>query len=76
MKIIGKSFVLVLVLVLFCLYSCGKNTFPRFDYNKSENPWITAYKDNMFFSCLKESYKNDTIFKLIEKMMHLIHMTV
>jgi hypothetical protein len=55
------------LLILFYFCSCSKNTFPKFDYNKSDNPWIDAYKDNVFFSCLKESYKNDSIFKLIEK---------
>lgn len=56
-----------LITFLFCFCSCSKNTFEKFNYNKSENPWITAYKDNVFFECLKESYKNDSIFSLIEK---------
>lgn len=56
---------IVILLLLFC--SCSKSTYQNFDYNKSKNPWITAYKDNVFFACLKESYKNDSIFKLIEK---------
>ncbi|MFW0736699.1 hypothetical protein [Flavobacterium sp. T12S277] len=58
---------LIKLLILFCFCSCSKNTFPKFDYNESNNPWIDAYKDNVFFSCLKESYKNDSIFKLIER---------
>ena len=56
---------IVIFLLIFC--SCSKSNYQEFNYNKSANPWITAYKDNVFFACLKESYKNDSIFKLIEE---------
>ncbi|MBP4139413.1 hypothetical protein [Flavobacterium geliluteum] len=56
-----------IVILLLCFCSCGKGNYQTFDYNKSKNPWITAYKDNVFFACLKESYKNDSIFILIEE---------
>ncbi|MFZ1358007.1 MAG: hypothetical protein WAS28_05940, partial [Saprospiraceae bacterium] len=53
--------------VLFVLVACSsnKNKFETFDYQKSNNPWITAFKDQVFFSSLRESYQNDTIFDLI-----------
>ena len=55
--------------VLFVLVasSSNKNKFETFDYQKSNNPWITAFKDQVFFSSLRESYQNDTIFDLIGK---------
>lgn len=53
-------------ITILLLSSCSKNSYQKFDYNKSDNPWIEAFKDNVFFACLKESYKNDTIFKLID----------
>ena len=56
-----------ITILLFCLSSCSKNNYQKFDYNKSNNPWVEAFKDNVFFACLKESYQNDTIFELIEK---------
>ncbi|MCD0466251.1 hypothetical protein [Flavobacterium sp. ENC] len=55
------------ILILLCFCSCGKNSYEKFSYTKSNNPWITAYKDNVFFACLKESYKNDSIYELIEQ---------
>lgn len=58
-----------LLIILLCFtQACNKNSYPTFDYNKSENPWIDAFKDRVFFTALKEAYKTDTtIFQLIEK---------
>ncbi|WP_343618027.1 hypothetical protein, partial [Flavobacterium sp.] len=55
----------IIILSLICLSSCSG--YQKFDYNKSNNPWITAFKDNVFFSCLKEGYQSDTIFQLLEQ---------
>lgn len=57
----------IIIILIVCLSSCNKNSYQRFDYNKSNNPWVEAFKDNVFFAILKEGYKNDTIFRLIEK---------
>ena len=58
----------VLIISLFFVQSCSRNNYPKFDYTKSDNPWIDAFKDRVFFSALKEAYKSDTlIFKLIKK---------
>jgi len=58
---------ITLIIILLCLSSCSKKTYHKFEYNKSENPWVGAFKDNVFFTILKESYQNDTIFQLLEK---------
>ncbi|MDP5201336.1 hypothetical protein [Flavobacterium sp. DG2-3] len=60
-----KNISTFLILCFFC--SCSKSIYQKFNYNYSVNPWIAAYKDNVFFSCLRESYKNDSIFKIIEQ---------
>lgn len=58
----------LIVIALIIVSSCNNNLYPKFDYNKSENPWIDAFKDKVFISALREAYNSDTlIFKLIEK---------
>jgi hypothetical protein len=58
----------LLVILLCSTQACNKNSYPTFDYNKSTNPWIDAFKDRVFFSALEEAYKSDTtIFKSIRK---------
>ncbi|TRW26668.1 hypothetical protein FMM05_04630 [Flavobacterium zepuense] len=52
---------------ILILNSCAKNSYSNFDYNRADNPWIDAFKDQAFITCLKESYAHDSIFKLIEK---------
>jgi hypothetical protein len=59
-----KYFCLVFILYLS---SCSNKTFQKFDYNVTKNPWIDAFKDQVFFSAIKESYKADSVFKLIQK---------
>lgn len=55
--------------VLFVLVACSsnKNKFETFDYQKAIIPGSIAFKDQVFFSSLRESYQNDTIFDLIGK---------
>lgn len=56
------------LIVLLSLFSCSKYIYSNFNYNKSKNPWTDAFKDRVFISSLKESYKNNKlIFELIEK---------
>ncbi|MFD1256139.1 hypothetical protein ACFQ3S_04980 [Mucilaginibacter terrae] len=47
--------------------SCSHVSYPKFDYNNGPNSWINTFKDEVFFASLREGYKNDTIFKMIEK---------
>jgi hypothetical protein len=59
---------IIILTVLLFLSSCNKNCYPKFNYNYSINPWIECFKDQVFFSSLRESYKNNPIlFKLIEE---------
>lgn len=51
--------------LLLSLSSCSIS-YKKFDYNKTDNTWVTAFKDNVFFASLKDSYQKDT-FQLIEK---------
>ena len=59
-----KTYILFFLLISA---SCSNKSYKKFSYEKSKNPWIDAFKDQVFFFSLKESYKNDTIFQLIEK---------
>lgn len=38
-----------------------------FEYGATNNSWITAYKDEVFYSCIREGYKNDSIWLLMSK---------
>lgn len=61
-----KLFFLLLFSILFS--SCIINQLPQFDHYKSQNPWVSAFKDRVFIKCLEHSYSNsDTILKLIGK---------
>ena len=58
----------ILIVCLVIAAGCKtRHQNTNFEYNISENPWIDAFKDKAFVSCLKESYKNDSIFKMIEE---------
>ncbi|MGC4129390.1 MAG: hypothetical protein QM564_07475 [Bergeyella sp.] len=50
---------IVFIFILTIIYSCS--TLESFNYNQSKNPWENAFKDHVFFKCIKESYKNDSI---------------
>lgn len=63
---------------LMALYSCCKmpnqtyfgDDFGKgkgYEYGKVSNSWITAYKDNVFYSCIRDGYKNDSIWLLMDK---------
>ncbi|RKS95072.1 hypothetical protein BC952_0720 [Flavobacterium limicola] len=43
--------------------------YPGYSKNKPspKNGWVIEYKENAFFDCLFQGYKNDSIFKLIQK---------
>lgn len=57
----------ILLLFVLCCSCKSTSTLSKFDYNHDSEAWITAFKDQMFFACLKESHPNDTIFNLISK---------
>jgi len=59
----------VIYTIFFLMFFSCATQYERgkFSYNRSENPWITAYKQDVFYSCLQESYRNDSIFILMRK---------
>ena len=58
----------LVVISLLIVQGCSQNSYPKFEYTKSENPWIDAFKDRVFFSALQEAYKSDSlIFNSINK---------
>lgn len=46
--------IIIILSFLFLLSSCSKNNY-----------WIDSYKKKAFYECLRSSYTNDTIFRLI-----------
>lgn len=53
----------LLVIILVILVGCSKQAYPKFDYNNSENPYKNAFKDQVFFACLR---KATTILKYLD----------
>lgn len=59
---------LLLSIILITLISCKSYKRNDFTYRKEDkNGWINTFKAEVFYSCLKEGYNNDTIFKLMSK---------
>ena len=58
--------ILYLFITLF-VQSYSNKTYQKFDYNYSKNPWINAFKDQLFFASLKEGFNSDSIFTLLKK---------
>jgi len=57
----------VLIAFLVIILSSCHNSQPASSNDTRDDPWIKAFKDRVFESCLRGSYKNDTIFHLIEQ---------
>ncbi len=64
----------IILSIFFILFSCNEKKkdilitkYDKFDYNNGTNPWINAYKDHVFFACLQEAYKDDSLWHTIEK---------
>lgn len=58
---------IIIFFLLLTLVSCKSYNRDKFTYEEKDRAWINAYKYEVFYSCLKEGLKNDTIFKLMEK---------
>lgn len=57
-----------LIIMSFIILSCSTQKRDKFKYrNEDKKVWINTFKSEVFYACLKEGYKNDTIFKLMEK---------
>ena len=58
----------ILIVCLVIAVGCKtRHENTNFEYNISENPWIDAFKDQVFFNCLRESYSDRKVFEIIEK---------
>lgn len=62
------------VILTICLLVLSCNSYKRDPFYfrsdskyKSKSFWIDNFKDEVFYECLKEGYKNDSIFKLMSK---------
>jgi hypothetical protein len=62
---------LFIIIICFLIVSCKPYQRERFKYRGSNSNektfWIEIFKDEMFYECIKEGYKNDSIFKLMSK---------
>jgi len=69
MKTAQKTVILIIcLLVLSCnIYKRDSFYFRSDSKYKDEVFWIDNFKDEAFYECLKEGYKNDSIFKLMAK---------
>ena len=59
----------IIILILpFIILSCSTQKRDKFEYrNEDKKVWINTFKTEVFYECLKEGYKNDSIFKLMAK---------
>lgn len=59
----------IIIIICFLIVSCKPYQRERFKYRGSnineKTFWIEIFKDEMFYQCIKEGYKNDSIFKLM-----------
>lgn len=65
-----KKTLLIVIAILAALTSCKiKYKYPKFDYvkNTEVNPCITAFKDRVFLSILRESFKGTDAVKEMNK---------
>jgi hypothetical protein len=69
MKLAQNAVTLTLCLLVLSCNTYKRDTFYfRSDSKyKSKSFWIDNFKDEVFYECLKEGYKNDSIFKLMGK---------
>ena len=59
---------LYLLVLSLAFISCNTYKRDNFKYrNEDKKVWINTFKTEVFYECLKEGYKNVSIFKLIAK---------
>lgn len=59
---------MICTLLGVALTSCSTSQLSKFEYHLGEKEaWINAYKTEAFWGCFTESYKNDTLVKIISK---------
>ncbi len=63
LKIMKK---IIILSISLSILSCSTQKRDTFKYrNEDKKVWINTFKSEVFYECLKEGYKNDTIFKLM-----------
>lgn len=59
---------IISLIIPLIILSCSTYKRDKFIYrNEDKKVWINTFKSEVFYECLKEGYKNDTIFKLMAK---------
>ena len=65
---IPKMKKIIILILPFIILSCSTQKRDKFEYrNEDKKVWINTFKSEVFYECLKEGFKNDSIFKLMEK---------
>jgi hypothetical protein len=66
-----KNIRFTMISICFLALSCNTYKRDRFTYRgvatKKDAFWIEIFKDEMFYECIKEGNKNDTILTLMKK---------
>ena len=58
----------LIITITFVTLSCNTYKRDKFQYrNEDKNVWINTFKSEVFYSCIKEGIKNDSVFKIIKK---------
>jgi hypothetical protein len=58
----------LILMIAFITLSCSTYKRDKFQYrNDDKNAWINTFKSEVFYSCINEGLKNDSLFKMIKK---------
>jgi hypothetical protein len=61
----------LILIICFLSFSCKSYQRERFKYRGSSTNyktfWIEIFKDEMFYQCIKEGFKKDSVFELMRK---------
>jgi len=61
----------IIIIICFLIVSCKPYQRERFKYRGSnineKTFWIEIFKDEMFYQCIKEGFKKDSVFELMRK---------
>lgn len=62
----GKTY--LILLIAFIALSCSTYKRDKFHYrNDDKNVWINTFKSEVFYSCIQEGLKNDSLLKILKK---------
>lgn len=70
-KLKQMTYRFLLLIICFLNFSCKSYQRERFKYRGSSTNektfWIEIFKDEMFYQCIKEGFKKDSVFELMRK---------